>query len=272
MQTARLIIQDNGHALGWEELLAKAHALTLGLPVLQASVKQMERGRVVLGPTDLVVGGVPFVLSAMRQLGIAVPEHTPYPSSLAPYLHRKVHRVPELRMVLQVLQDGGPRVFVKPAKGWKRFTGFVAEFPDDYRFAGASRRAPVWVSETVRFVSEWRCYVEQGTIRACQFADHGGDRAFRPDLGVIQRACRALADAGQAPAGFVIDFGVLDTGQTALIELNDGFSFGAYDGLDAEVLFDVVNARWRELVCLAHRNLTVSPASPVACEGPLKHC
>lgn len=29
-------------------------------------------------------------------------------------------------------------------------------------------------------------------------------------------------------AGYVIDFGVLDTGEIALIELNDGFSFGAY--------------------------------------------
>ena len=248
METNRLVVQTYGHTLGREETLVRRVAQQRGLPIVEAGAKQMERSRVALQEADLVVGSVGFTRHAMRQLGITLPEHTPYPSALTPWLHRAVRRVPQLGLVQRSLHEGARPLFVKPAADWKRFTGFVAEYADDYRFAGVSRRLPVWVSEPVNFVSEWRAYVANHALRAVKFADHGGNREARPDEGAIAQAVAALAAAGQAPAGYVVDFGVLDTGQTALVELNDGFSFGAYDGLDAEILFDVLNARWRELI------------------------
>lgn len=248
MQTTRLVVQTYGAKPGREESLVRSVAKQRGLPILEAGIKQMERGRIALQADDLVVGSVSFTKHAMRHLGIDLPDHTPYPPALAPWLHRAVRRIPQLGIVQKGLQEGGGPLFVKPADDWKRFTGFVAEYADDYRFAGVSRRLPVWVSEPVHFVSEWRAYVANHAVRAIKFADHGGDGAVRPDEGAIAQAVAALAAAGQAPAGYVVDFGVLDTGQTALVELNDGFSFGAYDGLDAEILFEVLDARWRELV------------------------
>lgn len=56
-----------------------------------------------------------------------------------------------------------------------------------------------------------------------------------------------LHSADQAPAAFAIDFGVLTDGQTALVELNDGFSIGTY-GLSGELYADFTAARWAELV------------------------
>jgi len=44
-----------------------------------------------------------------------------------------------------------------------------------------------------------------------------------------------------------MDFGVLDTGETALVEVNDGFAFGAYDQVSAEVYWTVTVSRWWQL-------------------------
>jgi hypothetical protein len=56
-----------------------------------------------------------------------------------------------------------------------------------------------------------------------------------------------LDDSGEAPAGYGIDFGLLSSGETALIELNDGYSLGSYD-LDSADYTDLLIARWEELV------------------------
>lgn len=224
-----------------------AFAERQGITVIRASEKQVERKRVVLSPGVVAVGSVPFIKHALRQWGKDLPAHTPYPASLEHLLHRRVQKLPSLNEARALLAAGN-RLFIKPADGWKRFTGFVAEFEDDYRFNGASRSKPVWVSDPVRFVSEWRAYVAGGLVMDVRYAHHGGDRDVAPDLAVIHAAVALLAKDVNTPAGYVIDFGVLDSGETALIEMNDGFSFGAYDGLAAETYWAVTVRRWQELV------------------------
>lgn len=56
-----------------------------------------------------------------------------------------------------------------------------------------------------------------------------------------------LEHSGNANCAYGIDFGVLADGDTALIELNDGFSLGSY-GLDPAVYADLILARWTELM------------------------
>lgn len=243
-----LISQQQLGRLGREEALVANHAGTLGLPVLCASEKMMERGKAQLDDGTLVAGTVPFVLHAMRRLGIIAPVHEPHPEELTRWLHRRVWQRDRLRDVLYDLDQGGPQLFVKPALGWKKFTGFVVEFGDDQRFFGVSKNIPVWVSEPLEFVSEWRAYVAYGKVLDVRFVDHGGDRAVAPNFDAIRQAVAQFAISGRAPAGFVIDFGVTNDGRTALIEVNDGFSFGAYDGMSAEVYWTVTAARWNELV------------------------
>ncbi len=224
------------------------HAASLGIPVDFGSESMMERGRILLEPGTLVAGTVPFVLHALRRLGVAVPEHKPYPAVLAPWLHRRVTSHATLREALALIQQSGRGLFVKPAKGWKRFTGFIAEFPDDPRFNGFSANAPVWTSEVIRLVSEWRAYVAYGSVLAILATPDSGDQTIKPDVAVIEEAVRQLVLAGEAPAGFVIDFGVNTAGSTIRVETNDGFSFGAYGGLDAKTYWTVTEARWHELV------------------------
>jgi hypothetical protein len=218
-----------------------------GITVLNGTEKQVERGKVLLHKDTVAVGSVPFVKYALRQLGKTLPEHVPYPTVLKAMLHRKVKRLPTLREAKSLLSKG-QRFFIKPADGWKRFTGFVAEFNDDYRFNGVSGSMPVWISEPVNFVSEWRVYVVDGKVLDIRFVDHGGNRNVEPDHATIQNAVAILSASGAPPAGYVIDFGVLDSGETALIEMNDGFSFGAYDGVSAETYWAVTVSRWQQLV------------------------
>lgn len=249
-QAARIrqvILQRYARGLGVEERLVADAAAARGIAVRAAGASELERNRVELGGGDVVIGSVPFVLQGMRLAGIPVPAPNPYPVVLRPWLHREVNRLPTMLEALHALERGAGGMFVKPADRWKRFTGFVATDPRDLRFEGTSRRAPVWVSTPVRFLSEWRCYVAHGEIRAIAFANHGGDAHVLPDEAVMRQACATLQASGEAPAGYVIDFGVLDTGETALIELNDGFSFGAYGGVTGDVLLDIMGARWLQL-------------------------
>jgi hypothetical protein len=230
--------------LALEEGLAYQSAVRLGLKTAVVSKKQLSRNQFQIEPGMMAVGGVGFIKHALRQLGRTLPEHTPYPPVLQHMWHRQIKRVPTLRAAQAMLEK--ETLFIKSA-GHKEFTGFVADAPNDYRFGSASQSSPVWISTPVKFVSEWRVYVASNVILDIRFADHGGDRMISPDLSLITEAIMWLARSG-APEGYVIDFGVLDTGETALVEMNDGFSFGAYDNLHHETHWVVTLNRWMELI------------------------
>lgn len=234
------------HKLGREELLLYTLlSESFGFETAIASEKQMARSKFVMDHETMAVGGIPFVKHALRQLGKPLPEHTPYPEVLRHLLYREVYTPHSLYATKRWI-DSSKRLFVKPAD-WKRFTGFVAEFSTDYRFNGVGNSTPVWASEPVNFISEWRVYVADDVILDTRFADFGGDRTIEPDMKVICEAVELLAK-NKAPRGYVVDFGVLDTGETALVEMNDGFSFGAYDGVPAHVVLAVTVHRWTELI------------------------
>jgi len=243
-----LLSQTIPGRLAREERLLADYANKAGIPVGFGSESMMERGRIALDRSVLVAGSVRFVLHALRRLGLASPLHMPYPAALSAWLHRRVARYERLRDALAYIRDSGQPMFIKPAKGWKRFTGFVIQHPDDPRLIGISKNLPVWISQPISLVSEWRAYVAHGSVLAIKFVDHGGDRRMMPDVISIQEAVAKLVDARQAPAGFVIDFGVDIDGRTILVEVNDGFSFGAYDDLDSNTYWTVTVARWYELV------------------------
>lgn len=74
-----------------------------------------------------------------------------------------------------------------------------------------------------------------------------GDPNIKMNNEVVENAICALDTAGESYAGYAIDFGVLSTGETALVEMNDGFSLGAYN-IGPKVYMDLIIARWEELL------------------------
>ena len=78
--------------------------------------------------------------------------------------------------------------------------------------------------------------------------DHyAGDPDEVVDLGTVQRALAAYRESGDAPSAYGIDFGVLKTGETALVEANDGYALGAYE-IAAKPYTDLLVRRWHELL------------------------
>lgn len=242
---ARALLQDLGQATLRREDRLVADALTRrGIPHATYLYKRLARRQVPLSRDCFLTGDWDCIHAALPQLGVEVPAPDDYPASLAPWLRRRVWRS-TLADVERALRDGEfGALFVKPATRQKRFTGRVVSSTYEAVALGAyGRREPVVCAEVVRWRSEHRVYVIGDDIVAVDRYD--GDGAL--DLGVVREALATLRSAGESYAAFGIDFGVLDTGETALVERNDGVALGAYE-IAAEPYTELLMTRWRELM------------------------
>lgn len=231
---------------GLEERIVEAEARRRGIEVRWFTRKQIDRRVLPLGDETFVMGAIPAMHGAMKQLGIPIPPPNDYPASLQPFLHRRVWRS-TLRALEERLWEGtAPPVFAKPAERKKDFTGRVFTSQADLYFLGkSSRRQRIWCSEVVDWSAEYRIYVVGCRIVAVLHYD--GDPSREIDLAVVEDAVRAYAHSGEAPAGYALDFGLLADGKTALVEANDGYSLGVY-AAECEPYTDLLFARWAELL------------------------
>ncbi|RYD88657.1 MAG: DUF4343 domain-containing protein [Sphingobacteriales bacterium] len=175
-----------------------------------------------------------------EHLGIQLPdEDMSYPESLRGYLGRNIWTSTADEIAADPTKWD---VFIKPKSDLKRFTGKHIRGIADLRNIGdQGRNTPVWVSEPVRFMREWRVFVRYGRIMGIR--PYKGDYRVHYDVAVIESAIRDFAGA---PAGYAIDFGVTDDGRTLLIEVNEGYSIGAY-GLYYTDYAKLLSARWAQL-------------------------
>lgn len=201
--------------------------------------KDMLRRRVLLDRTTMVVGDVPTMRAAMQVLGVSVPAPDDYPHELQWCLERKI-----VKRELRWARDEaalGRRVFVKPASQLKRFTGLV--LGEGVEVAGVGGHTECWCSEPVRWLSEYRYFVVAGVIVGRSHYRGGIDPV--PDDQIVQRAVVHVSQ--RLPTCFAIDFGVLESGATALVERNEGYAIASY-GLADEDYLRVLEGRWLELL------------------------
>lgn len=239
------IEQQSGYHLGGDGDIVARVAKARGTEVHSVPLSKLQKGRVDLSGAYLVAGSIPFIKAALRQRKIDLPNVDCYPVVIRPLLRRTV-RGSTLGAALTSLDGRSTGLFVKPSERSKRFTGFVVSDPTDHRLADVPRGEPVWVSEPVQWVSEWRVYVVRSELRSIAFYD--GDPAFSVDRRVIEEGVRLLASDPSMPRSYAVDFGVLADGSTALVEMNDGYSVGAYADVEDEVFFDMLIDRWQQLV------------------------
>lgn len=227
-----------------EETLVREECERLGMEVVPCLLKQVQRRQLPLDGDSFICGSIDIMHGAMKQMGIAVPVPNDFPKALEPFFHRRIWKssVKALASAIEL----GREVFAKPAGRQKFFNGRVFNSHSDLCFlSGVSRQEPIWCSEIVSWKSEFRIYVIGTEIVAQRH--YGGDSAEVPSSSVIAEAIHLYAASGEAPAAFGIDFGVLETGETALVEANDGYSLGAYS-LDADIYTQLLLTRWRELL------------------------
>lgn len=243
----RAFLQESGNGkLGHEEQLLLEELVRRGIPGSLFTMKRIERRQLPLGPETFIAGDVDVMHGAMRQLKIEVPAPNDYPESLRPFMHRKVYISTLGRVERTLIEGGGETVFVKPCDRRKDFTGRTfASFHDFNEIGNVSRRQNVWCSEVVTWLSEYRVYVVRGGIVSID--RYAGDPEITLDRNTVEEALAAFRASGEAPSAFAIDFGVLDSGETALVEANDGYSIGAYQ-IGAGPYTDLLFTRWAELV------------------------
>jgi len=191
-----------------------------------------------LGPTVGIAGWLGDVWRGLEKLGKPIPPPLDYPDELREFLGRDVRKT----TLAEVRQRVSP-IFVKPVEG-KKFTGFVwtGDSTSSRRVVTQHDETPVWVSDPIEIVAEYRSFILYETIIDCRL--YKGDWSKAPDRKVVEAAWKRYKKA--APAACCLDWGVTAGGQTVLVEANDAFSFGHY-GLPAISYARMLSARWYEM-------------------------
>ena len=229
-----------------EEQLLRAEFERRGVPIFLYTAKRIQRRQLPLSRETFIAGDMDAMHGAMQQLKIEIPNPNDYPKSLSPFMHRRIGTSTLGAIEREILEGNGEPIFAKPADRRKSFTGRAFLSLDDFREIGSiSRRQEVWCSELVTWLSEYRVYVIGTQIISVDL--YVGDSKEMLDYAVLERALAAFRASGEAPMAYGIDFGVLSTGETALVEANDGYALGAYQ-IFASGYTDVLLTRWNELV------------------------
>lgn len=113
--------------------------------------------------------------------------------------------------------------------------GFIG-LPDFSRCEGFQ------VSLPVDFISEWRVFVFNGTIRDCRC--YLGDFFTYPDKDTINKMVEAYKDA---PRTYTLDVGVTTKGETVVIECHRFFSCGLYGFSHPNIYPAMLSQEWFEM-------------------------
>ena len=251
-----IILQNSGDAES--RAVRMASMLTDDIQVTNASIEGLQDHQVMLGKGAMPVGSVQFVRRAMVLTGITEPENLSYPPGCEPYTKRQIWSSTAGR----ALNMDGKR-FIKSFET-KVFTGFVLDSDagalglsnhDQIQYnalCGLMSDAPVWVSEPVSWVSEFRYYVmDSGIIGHARYDQEESNTVPEPDIGVVHQCIADLS----IPHPYALDMGVLSSGDTALVEVNDAWAIGLYGG--ALKPYDYVRflaARWSNLLSTGNHN------------------
>ena len=237
---------------------ALAFALKNDITVLRAALNTIDQHEAIMEREIVVpVGSVQFVERAMRQCGFKKPAGITYPEPLRAkgFFLRDI--TPVLLYDLPPLDPQRP-CFIKPA-GVKTFDGFVhkdhgnaalnAHRDEQLAVMGAlACTTPVFISDEVRFVSEWRVYVHRHAVAGIARYDPNEGACTGPDPKWVAQVINYYRNSGQAPVAYGLDVGQLEDGRWAIVEVNDAWALGLYsDMTDHARYFQMLTDRWLQI-------------------------
>ncbi len=137
-----------------------------------------------------VAGYIGDVWRALEKLGKPRPPSFDYPDALEPFLGRRVWQT----TAREALDRTEEKLFVKSVHQ-KLLTGFAftGKYRDKIKMAGISDDEPMWLSDAVNFVSEYRCFVLRGEILDARL--YKGDWGVALDRKVVEAAAQAWPEA-----------------------------------------------------------------------------
>lgn len=189
-----------------------------------------------LDRSSIFVGGVGMVRKRLHNLGIDKPDEKEYPAELESFLNRKVWT----STLDELIRNQHTGIFIKPVKT-KLFQGKVIHGFGDYIGLKYDEEVPVWCSETVNLITEWRCFIRYKEILDVRYYKGNWDSQLNLDI-----VRDAIAKYTTQPKAYCLDFGVDADGKHYLVEVNDGHSLGTY-GMGAISYAKFLSARWAEL-------------------------
>lgn len=230
------------HHSSHETKLIYQYCLIERIPTKYFDPIDLINAQVNLTDCRLVVGSVQSVSSALQQLSKPVPVSDYYPTQLHKYLYRDVWRGNITQLQGYIIND--QQIFAKPVD-WKLFTGMVFDASNSYNLIEqCNKDTQLWFSDPVVWVSEYRIYVLNNQILAISL--YQGDSNVVIDMNVINDAIKLMESTNKVAYSF--DWGVLNTGQTALVEMNDAWAIGEYGDMTPKQYYEFLLARWNQMV------------------------
>lgn len=229
-----------------------------GYEIIPFDVEQLERGEfdhTLKNEVEdiLFIASVAVMKKVFERAGFAEVENIDFPTELGDYYGRKI-AIETFKTVQSWLNDEPSKlpVHIKPVTEHKLFTGCLVEkFRDFIPLSHVPADTQVYVQEKVDLISEWRATILRNKV--LNVAHYNGSSIVFPDTQVIREA---VSKYTTSPVGYAIDFGVTTSGQTIIIEVNDGFALGNY-GVRGYQYTAMVECRWREIAGLSDNMLGV---------------
>ena len=228
-----------------------------GFTPVHSTYNQLDHYKEDLLDGAVPVGSVEFVRRAMSLAAVIEPASMSYPEQARTYLKRKVWQEDVERLI-------GP-VFVKPV-ATKSFNGFIFDARTDIsdlsehdqeqrrKLMRLPNGTKVWASTPVVWASEWRFYIEEGCIRGvARYDENEPDGLAPPDRDLAERCVRSM----NLSHPYAMDLGVLSSGETALVEVNDFWAIGLYGkSLHPLVYLRMLCSRWAEMYAANRDNFS----------------
>lgn len=197
-----------------------------------------DTSQVELLQDDIVHGPTSDVRTFLPDLDVV-----DYPESLREFLYRDI----EQGTIADAMHRNDVKhevLFIKPRLDHKIFTGKQIWKQSCFtELAHVPKDTEIWISEPVRFLSEWRVYVKDGSIlKVCNYK---GDPTIFPNPLVIKEMVQRYENP---PRAYGLDVGV--TGNymgaiTALVEVNLAHCLGNY-GISPVPYSVLIQTAWEE--------------------------
>ncbi|WP_196893958.1 ATP-grasp domain-containing protein [Aureivirga marina] len=207
--------------------------------------KTLQRNQLNIDRNTLIVGNHPIIETVFKRIKYDYINNS-YPKSLQKYLKRNVWESSLESLFQESLQSNIHSIFIKPKVKTKLFTGFVINSNSDlFSLEKLSKKTKIYCSEKVNWLSEFRVFVINSKIVGIK--NYAGNPEININLKEVETVIQNFENSTEKTAAYGIDFGVLDNGETAFIEWNDGFALGSYN-LDDELYTNLLIARWNEIL------------------------
>lgn len=201
------------------------------------------------------VGSVEFVRKAFRVLGIEEPEFSPYPEVLQDYILRKIKK---LNLSINEIITIEKPTFIKPVK-LKLFNGFVLDtnkalqdysehdleqITHIYSISPKTKKLEIYTSDIVEFLQEYRFYVSGSKILGVGRYDDAPEKDLSVNIGIVNLFISEL----NCDHPYTLDIGIIPSGMTDLVEVNDAWAIGLYGSALTEVEYaKFLSDRWNNI-------------------------